>query len=115
MTFASHSWFEVVPPNLFLCFILKPCTSDWDLNPRGRDSNPAKTHGLPTEITHLVSGLNEAQVLDVSLQKEFSETQSDRQEVDLSREKHTPQTECGPSQKVRKAPRYGVVSFYRGG
>ena len=27
---------------------------------------------------HLVSGLNEAQVLDVSLQKEFSERQSDR-------------------------------------
>ena len=33
---------------------------------------------LPAEITHLLSGLNEAQVLDVSLQKEFSETQSDR-------------------------------------
>ena len=36
------------------------------------------THGLLTEITHLVSGLNEAQVLDVSSQKEFSERQSDR-------------------------------------
>ena len=48
------------------------------LEPMCRDSNPAKTHGLPTEITHLVSGLNEAQVLDVSLQKEFSERQSDR-------------------------------------
>ena len=43
-----------------------------------QDSNPAKTHSLPTEVTHLVSGLNEAQVLDVSLQKEFSERQSDR-------------------------------------
>ena len=51
---------------------------DWDLSPLGRDSNPAKTHSLPTEITHLVSGLNEAQVLDVSSQKEFSERQSDR-------------------------------------
>ena len=59
-------------------------------------------------------GLNEAQVLDVSSQKEFSERQSDRLEVDLFREKHTPQTECGPSQRVRKAPGYGVVSFYRG-
>ena len=49
----------------------------WDLNPRGRDLNPAKTHGLPTEITHLVSGLDEAQVLDVPSQKEFSERQSD--------------------------------------
>ena len=55
----------------------KPCISDWDLNPGGWDSNPAKTPSLPTEITHLVLGLNEAQVLDVSLQKEFSERQSD--------------------------------------
>ena len=29
--------------------------------------------------------------------------------------RNTPQTECGPSQKVRKAPGYGVVRFYRGG
>ena len=42
------------------------------------DSNSVKTHGLPTVITHLVSGLNEAQVLDVSSQKEFGERQSDR-------------------------------------
>ena len=40
----------------------------------------------------MVSGLNEAQVLDVSSQREFSERQSDRSEVDLVREKHTPQT-----------------------
>ena len=32
---------------------------------------------LLTEITYLVSGLNESQVLDVSLQKEFSVRQSD--------------------------------------
>ena len=35
--------------------------------------------------------------------------------MDLFREKHTLQTECGPSQKVRKAPGYGVVSFYSTG
>ena len=66
--------------SLFLSqmLLLKPCTSDWDLNPRGRDLNPAKTDSLPTDITHLVSGLNEAQVLDVSSQKEFSERQSVR-------------------------------------
>ena len=34
-------------------------------------------HNLLTEMT-LVSGLNEAQVLDVLSQKEFSERQSDR-------------------------------------
>ena len=48
-----------------------------ELEPTCQDSNMAKTHGLPTEITHLVSGLNETQVLDVSWQKEFSERQSD--------------------------------------
>ena len=48
------------------------------LEPTRQDSNLAKTHGLPTEIIHLVSGLNEAQVLDVSSQKEFSERQSNR-------------------------------------
>ena len=34
-----------------------------------RDSNLAKTHSLPTGITHLVSGLNEAQVLFLFLKK----------------------------------------------
>ena len=37
------------------------------------------------KITHLVSGLAEVQVLSVSAQKEFSERQSDRQEIDLLR------------------------------
>ena len=77
-----------------------------------RDLNPAKTHSFPTEITHLVSGLNDAQVLNISSQKEFSERQSDRLEGDLFREKHTPQTECGPSREVRAASPCGVVSFY---
>ena len=35
--------------------------------------------------------------------------------MDLFREKHTPQRECGPSQKARTAPGHGAVSFYRGG
>ena len=48
------------------------------LEPTRWDSNPAKTHGLLIEITHLFSGLNEVQVLDVSSQKKFSERQSDR-------------------------------------
>ena len=49
--------------------VLKLCKSDWDLNPCSWDSSGVKTQGLLTEITHLVSGLNEAQVLDVSSQK----------------------------------------------
>ena len=59
------------------------------------------------------SGLNEAQVLDVSPQKEFSERQSDRKEIDLFREKYTPPAECGHSQKARAAK--AVISFYRSG
>ena len=39
----------------------------------GWDSNPAKTHSLPTEITYLVSGPSEAQVLDVSLQNSVTD------------------------------------------
>ena len=50
----------------------------WDLNTPGWDTNLAKTHSLLTEITDLVSRPNEGQVLDVSLQKESSERQSDR-------------------------------------
>ena len=48
------------------------------LNLHDQDSNTAKTQGLPTKTRHLVSGLNEAQVIEVSLQKKFSERQSDR-------------------------------------
>ena len=29
------------------------------------------------------------------------------------REKHTPQTECGPSQKASVAMKCGIVGFYR--
>ena len=49
-------------------------------------------HGLLTEITHLVLAFNETQVIDVSSQKEYSGRQSDRWEVDLFREKYTPQS-----------------------
>ena len=49
-------------------------------------------HGLliEIEIAHLVSELNEAQFLDVSAKREFSERQSDRWEVDLFRKIHIP-------------------------
>ena len=56
----------------------------------------------------------EAQVciypLPISTQKELSERQSDKQEVDVFREKQTPQTECGPSRKATDPER--LVSFY---
>ena len=68
----------------FLSFIFKKNNPTeiihlrWDFNSFGQALNPATSHGLPTEITHLVSGLNETQVLDVTTQKEFNERQSDR-------------------------------------
>ena len=48
--------------------------SDWDLNTQA----VSWTHCLLIEITYLVKELNEAGVLYVSEQKEFSERQSDR-------------------------------------
>ena len=71
-----------------------------------------RTYVLLIEIVDLVLGPNEAQVLDVSSQKEFSERQNDRLEVDLFREKQATQTECGPSERVNGASKCGMVSFY---
>ena len=67
---------------------LKPSQNPvWDLNPwnvdlnfnktllgtltHDRYLNPAKTHDFPTEITDLVSGPNEAHILDVSWKKKI--------------------------------------------
>ena len=63
---------------------------------------------------YLVLGPNEAQVLDASLQKEFSESQSDRQEVDLFRFRENPQTQCvwAIAEDECRA-KCGMVSFYR--
>ena len=49
--------------------VVNPFTTDWDLN---------SCAGTQTQPKPMVSGPNEAQVLDVSLQKEFGERQSDR-------------------------------------
>ena len=59
-----------------------------------------------------MSGLTEAHVLCVSVQKEFSKRQSDRLKADLLREIHTPQIECGPSQKARVAYRLWGCQFF---
>ena len=82
---------------------VKWCNLDWALNPHARTQTWPKS-SLPTEITHLVSGLSEAQVLDVSLHTEFSDRQT-------SLERNTPYTVCGPSQKARVASKYGVNKF----
>ena len=42
------------------------------------DSILAKTHSLPTEITDLALGPNDALVLNVTSQKTLSERQNDR-------------------------------------
>ena len=58
---------------------MQPFISDWDYTPCGWDLNPAKTTMLQLRWeTWLVSEPNEAQVLDVSSQKEPSERRSDR-------------------------------------
>ena len=54
-----------------------PCPLHQQADPQPLRHQRSPTHSLLTEVTHLVSGLNEAQVLDVSSQKEFSEGQSD--------------------------------------
>ena len=82
---------------------MKPFFHRLGLKPMCWDLNPAKPClGLESpwlglkpsqNPQYLVLGPGEAQVLDVSSQKEFSERQNDRLEVDLFREKHAPQTE----------------------
>lgn len=57
------------------------------------------THGLLTKVAHLVSGLNDAQVLDVSWQKGCNERQNGRKDAGSFREGRAAQ--CGPSQKGR--------------
>ena len=67
--------------------LVKLFTSGWDSTPantllgaltqRGWDLIQPKPHGLPTEITDLVSGPTETLVLGVSPQRGFSERQSD--------------------------------------
>ena len=49
------------------------------------------------------------------LQERIQERTTVKGEKVYSGKKHTPQTECGPSQKAKEAPGYRVFSFYRGG
>lgn len=66
--------------------VLKPYTLDWDSNTcAGTLTQPTFRLDLKPfylfiliKITHLVLGLTEVQVLYVSVQKVFSERQSDR-------------------------------------
>ena len=95
-----------------IVILLKPFTTDWDLNPcAGIQTQPKPSLGReamwlglePSQNPqYLVSGPSEAQVLDVLSQKEYRERRSDRYKVDLFRfrEKHAAQSECGPSQKA---------------
>ena len=71
-------------------------------------------HNLLTGIIPLVSGLYEAHVLDVSLQKVFSERQSDRQGVDLFTEIRTPIQTVGHLSgwsEVKWSEGHSVVSY----
>ena len=79
------------------------------MNPHGRDPNTAKIHGLPTEVTELVSALNEAQILDVLSQKEFREKQSDKKWI--YSERNTVRRVWAIAEG-EWAPNCGMVSFY---
>lgn len=70
----------------------------WDLNP-GWDSNSAKTHS-----THFQDVMKLGS-LDVSLQKQFSEQQSNRLRSGFIQipPEAPPQTECGPLQAASAA------------
>ena len=83
-----------------LRLILEPVA--WDLNPTVFFVCVCQ-NGI--EITHLASGLN-AQVF-MSWHKKNSE----RDKTDLLRGIHIPQTKCSLSQKVRRSPKYGLVSL----
>ena len=69
---------------------VKPYNSDWSLNPQAFNWDCL-----------LASGLNEAWVLDILSQKEFSERQSDKEEVGLFREEHAPLTVWADSESER--------------
>ena len=73
--------------------------------------NLAQTYGLPTEITHLISGLNETQVLDVSLQKEpVRNKMIVKKGVYLGR--NTLHRQSVAISKERVATKYELVSSY---
>ena len=82
---------------------LKPFTTDWDLNPRAG----TQTHVLGLKPSqnpwYLVSGPNEAQVLDVSSQNLVRDKVIGKKWIYSDSEKHTPWKECGPSQRVSVA------------
>ena len=94
--------------------------SDWDLN-------PDRIHVFPAEITDLVLGPNETQVLvsmqkkfnveriqcrKISVQKQFKERDKVIGKMQIYSEQHTPQTECGPLQRVNVVLKCGVFSIY---
>ena len=87
---------------------LKPFHSDWDLSPcPGTQTQPKLT---VFQLRSQVSGPNEAQVPDISLQKEFSERVIGKKWIYSV--KNTPQTEGGLPQRASAAPKCGVISFY---
>lgn len=63
---------------------------------------------------YLVSGPNEAQILDVSWQKEFSERESDKKEVCSDSERSTLYRASVGHRRGRVRPAIcGLISFYK--
>ena len=87
---------------------LKLFTTDWDLNPGGWDSNPAKTHrtwfqGL-MKFRFFMSHCRKNSLRDKLIGKKWIYSDSERS---------TLHRQCGPSQRANVAVKCGMVSFYR--
>ena len=89
------------------CSAARGILPDQGSNPRPlhrqADSQPLRHQGSP-KLRFLMSHLRKNSVRDKVIGKKW-----------IYLERNTPQTECGPSQEIRKAPGYGVISFYRSG
>ena len=71
---------------------MKTCTSDWDLNPHaGTRSQPTPTVFQLRSHTWF-GDLMKLRFLTSHCRQNLVRDKSDRKEVDLLREKHTPQT-----------------------
>ena len=77
----NHSFLVPVEQAL----VLKSFTSDWDLNPRGWDSSPAKTHGTwfqdLMKLRFLMSHRSKNSVRDKVIGKEWISLDTERSTV----------------------------------
>lgn len=84
MTPHSHLWDNAQVSPEFATVYLR-----LGLELKTKTQTQSKPHGPPTEITDLLSGPGEAQVLTVLWQKEFTERQSEKVRSGFIQKKHS--------------------------